>query len=68
MNKGGAKPVFKGAPAACLTAFGALVGCLPAAVLVNSMSKKRHMFMTQCTVLHAGAGQEKTLVARRKDA
>ncbi|DBA78417.1 TPA: hypothetical protein ACH3X2_007913 [Trebouxia sp. C0005] len=25
MNKGGAKPVFKGAPSACLTAFGAMV-------------------------------------------
>ncbi|KAL0046964.1 hypothetical protein WJX82_003155 [Trebouxia sp. C0006] len=25
MNKGGSKPVFKGAPSACLTAFGALV-------------------------------------------
>lgn len=25
MNKGGSKPVFKGAPSACLTAFGAMV-------------------------------------------
>ena len=48
MNKGGSKPVFKGAPSACLTAFGALVSPSATLALASSSQQPLLKYVLQC--------------------